>query len=181
MQEDDVICQIADARLSSPELASDGFDLTDQQHGHTHILHNAWRWLTKSPTEATADSRWCYRASQCAPFRSTSWRTRQANSSGVHCSGSTWTTDRYRVVSWHGLEYGPLQRGAEGCRCAPQRYTTERSPRPAASFMNCSPKVVLPTPVGPLMTLIVPSLKPTMQQLIELRNARGSASATNSC
>ena len=48
------------------------------------------------------------------------------------------------------------QRWSRVSACSSKAYTTERSPRVAASFMNCIPSVVFPTPLGPLKMEMVP-------------------------
>ena len=60
-------------------------------------------------------------------------------------------------------------------------YTTERLAAPRGFFHELQPQGGLTDASGATDDADRPPLKPTMQQLIELRTPEGSASATNSC
>ena len=96
-------------------------------------LHNAWRWLTKSLTEATADSRWCYRASQCAccsapPPGGPGKRTRQGPLQRLDLD------HRQGTALYHGMDrnmdrFSAVQKGADALLKGIYHGTPRRAPR----------------------------------------------------
>ena len=71
------------------------------------------------------------------------------------------------------------QRRISDSRHSSNRYTAERSPRAAAARANCIPSVDFPTPLGPVMIVIVPRSRPPWVSSSSSGTPNGICSGSN--